>query len=453
MTSTPTQTSTPTPLLLLEKSVNKKNAQVGETLTYALVYRNAGYSTASPVTLVDQLPVTTKAAYKLGSAEGQGIFDATANTLTWNIPLLVPGEAVTVHYSLVLPSWSNDGSSRVDNSAVLSCSTGETVASASVSVSGSVLVQFAVFNEAGEKVQALANFWSSTAVTDFTLDNDKLISQGDRIDIFYKGFPLTSWEGVDSKGQFVNNGSYYIKMDVVDPYGVDNSVVKCVTVSLTQRWVKATVYNDVGEAVRFFNPDEVRQTLAGSGEVQTQDMKLGDVKLAPTVISPSYSNPSAVDGSAVLTFPSGAKLPWDGRNSRNEIVSNGHYRIELDSKGDGIPEQTMIFSVDVLHGDLTPNGRIVLAPNPIHLSRNSHPVFLVGRMGPAVDRTDVRLFTLTGTFVQVLSSDAGDPTRVAWPMASDGGRVYAPGMYLAVVEQRAGEGVLNRTILKVLIQP
>ena len=433
--------------------MNKKNAQVGETLTYALVYRNAGYSAASPVTLVDQLPVTTKATYRLGSAEGLGVFNATSNTITWNIPLLAPGEAVTVHYSLVLPSWSNDGSSRVDNRAVLSCSTGETVATASVSVSGSVLVQFAVFNEAGEKVEALASFWTSTAVTDFTLDNDKIVSQGDRVNIFYKSFPLTSWGGIDSKGQFVNNGSYYIKMDVVDSYGVDNSVVKCVTVSVAQRWIKATVYNDAGEAVRFFNPDEVRQIMTGSGEIQTQDMKVGDVKLAPVVISPSYSNPSAVDGSAVMTFPSGAKLPWDGRNSRNEIVSNGHYRIELESKGEGIPEQTMIFSVDVLHGDLTPNGRILLAPNPIHLSRNSHPVFMIGRMGPAVDRTDVRLYTLTGTFVQTLTSDAGDPTRVAWPMPYEGGRVYAPGMYLAVVEQRAGAGVLNRAILKVLIEP
>jgi hypothetical protein len=177
------------------------------------------------------------------------------------------------------------------------------------------------------------------------------------------------------------------------------------------------------------------------------------VTLAPSVISPSYKDPKAVDGSAVLTFPSGAKLAWDGRNSRREIVANGQYHIDIRSWGDGAAEQMMILPVAVLHGDLRTAEGTVLAPNPIRLTKDSHGVFMVSLAGPDVESTEVRIFTLTGMPMVTLSSAPGDPTRVEWPMASAGGRNIAIGMYLAVVDQRNGQGTLQRSILKALVAP
>jgi uncharacterized repeat protein (TIGR01451 family) len=451
MTFTPTNTATPTPYLELVKSVDRKTASVGDTVTYSLAYRNAGWSAASPVTLLDKLPDISKASYVAGSAEGGGVYNATSNTLTWLIPLLAPGDSATVHYAMVLPTFSNASSSDVDNQAVLSCSTGETPSSVSLKVSGSDFVQFAVYNEAGEQVMVLAKFWASGSVSEFALANDVIRVEGGHIDILYRGTVLASWNGSNGKGQLVANGSYYIKMDVVDSYGVDNSTIKTVTVLLPKREILVTVFNTAGEAVRIFNADQVRQALAGGGDIKTQDLQVGEVKLAPSVISPSYSAPSAADGSAVLSFPSGATMRWDGRNTKNEIVANGQYHMEINSQADGFAEQTVILPVDVLHGNLNPTDRTVLAPNPIQLSRDARGVFMIGRVGPSVDRTDVHLFTLAGAPVLTLVSDPGDPTRVVWSMSASGGRALAEGMYLAVVEQRSGEGVLNRTILKVLI--
>jgi len=426
---------------------------VGETLTYSLVYKNVGYSTAAPVTLIDHLPVTTKASYLAGSAEAGGVYDEVGNTLRWDIPILAPGDAATVRYALVLPQWASTSSDELVNNADLLCSTGDIPAKVVAKVGGSVFVKFAVYNDAGEEVRVLATFWTSGTVTDFTIGSDVLRSRDDHIDVLYRDTPLASWDGRTANGTFVKNGSYFVKMDVVDPYGVNDAVVKCVSVVIPQRWVQMTIYNEAGEGVRFYEPEMVRRIMAGDDDLSTEDLKVGEVTLSPKVISPSYEDPSAPNGATTISFPSGGRLTWDGRNMRNEIVANGQYQVEIRSWGENVGEQTMLLPVAVLHGDLRGGSRTVLAPNPIRLSQDPKGVFLVTLVGPQVDHTVVRIFTLSGHIVENLSSAPGDPTRVEWPVEREGRYRQAVGLYLAVVEQRCGAGVVDRKIVKALLAP
>jgi flagellar hook assembly protein FlgD len=319
-----------------------------------------------------------------------------------------------------------------------------------VKVAGSVQVQLAVYNAAGELVKLLATYWTSGTVKSLTLSDTVLRQVGDKIDLYFNGRLLASWDGLDTRGLTVANGAYYIKMDVVDAYGVDDAVIKAVSVEFPQRWVKVTVYNAAGEGARWYNAEQVQEALAGGGNLKTEDLKVSSVRLSPLVISPSYTNPSAPDGSAVLKFPSGATMSWDGRNSKGEIVANGQYEVEVRSWGDTLTEQTILLPVAVLHGNLNQT-QTVLAPNPVHLSRDTQAVFRIVSADPSVDHVEVRLYTLTGNLVQKLTNEPGDITRVVWTLPGTGGHSYMPGAYLAVVEQKAGTGVLNRNVLKVLV--
>ena len=84
----------------------------------------------------------------------------------------------------------------------------------------------------------------------------------------------------------------------------------------------------------------------------------------------------------------------------------------------------------------------------------SHPPLRGGLLNSIeVDRTVVRIFTLSGHIVENLSSAPGDPSRVEWPVDREGRNRQAVGLYLAVVEQRCGSGVVDRRIVKALLAP
>jgi thioredoxin-like negative regulator of GroEL len=72
----------------------------------------------------------------------------------------------------------------------------------------------------------------------------------------------------------------------------------------------------------------------------------------------------------------------------------------------------VISPVAVLHGDLWVAEGTGLAPNPIRLMKETHGGFILSLVGPDGERTEARIFTLTGMPVVTFLSVQRDPPMV-----------------------------------------
>jgi uncharacterized repeat protein (TIGR01451 family) len=105
--------STPLPKITLVKSVDKTSANIDDTLTYTLTYRNEGSGTIENVTIIDTLLGNLE--YVSGSATGEGSFDSNSKTLTWKMATLNPGQEGSVSFKVKIVSGTE-----ISNKATLS---------------------------------------------------------------------------------------------------------------------------------------------------------------------------------------------------------------------------------------------------------------------------------------------------------------------------------------------
>jgi len=104
------------PLLPLTKSANMMNAAPGYPITYYLTYSNTGAASATNVVITDSLP--TDLTYVPGSADGGGTYTSAANTLTWALPTLAPGQWGQITFRATIASQTAIGST-IKNTATI----------------------------------------------------------------------------------------------------------------------------------------------------------------------------------------------------------------------------------------------------------------------------------------------------------------------------------------------
>jgi len=100
-------------LVTLVKSVDETSANIGDTLTYTLTYKNESSETIENITITDTLPVNVE--YISGSATGGGSYDSNSKTLTWKIATLNPGQEGSVSFKVKIVSGTE-----ISNKATLS---------------------------------------------------------------------------------------------------------------------------------------------------------------------------------------------------------------------------------------------------------------------------------------------------------------------------------------------
>ncbi len=399
-------------------------------MTYTLNV-NVSNANAPGVVVQDQLPPNcTFTAFGVSPAGTSAVTTVSGGVtmMNWTLPTLTPG-SYQLTYTVSINSFTPAGP--IVNCAVLNYPGISPLSScATLMVTGSYTVKIGVYNEAGELVKTLLVTQYSQPLVDLQLKNGDLINGlNDPILIYDQNTQITVWNGTDQNGNPVPNGDYYVKVDNVDSFGVDKSVVLNVVVSRSLEKVTIDIYNEAGEIV---------DTLYSVVE-DPQGAVITGVKLSGTVLEPG----SPTDGNLVITTNNGVTATWTGYSSSGAVVPNGKYFIEVHSTDGKDGETVIVTSVMVLNNAKQTVPKVWAYPNPL-TGGFSQVEFQASNLG--INLT-VRIYDLAGELVTELKG-AGGTSRVTWNAAG-----ISSGLYIAKVEQKDLTGkIIAKQTLKILVE-
>jgi len=435
--------------LSLVKTSSEKTASPLDKITYTLTYSNLGSSPVFNAVLTDNLPPTSQMTYLTGTASNGGVYNAATNTLTWTIASVAPGTSVSVTYQIQASLISaNNKMTTLDNKACLSYATGSVCASNSVTVQGAYTIHLAVYNQAGELIETLAAFEVGSPMSDFTIQNGVITTDSQTAVLLYNGVVIGTWDATNGSGAKVTNGTYLIKLESTDPFGVTTTITKNVIVDISRSTLTVAIYNEAGEIVKTFTQVEIQNLLGGgvAGALLPADFNVGETKLSTTTLVVGYT--AGANNSLTITLGSGRSFTWDGVGDNGTFLTSGTYFLEVTSTQQNQPNQQIIMPVHVQNNGKDGINGIVLAPNPIYLSKTTQAKFLLNPATGQLTSVSVRIYTVAGELIETLANKPGVPTEVDWDMTL---HYHASGTYLAVVEPSSSKGLMGRTILKVQI--
>ena len=192
--------------------------------------------------------------------------------------------------------------------------------SVNVQVIGAYTVKIDVYNEAGEKVAEIYSAQLSQPISSVNLSSYTLTGLSGSVTVTSQGQPVTVWNGTNGNGVPVPNGNYYVKVQNTDPYGVSTTVSQVVTVSRDLAKAEVDIFNEVGEVVR-----HLYTTVSDATSSQLTGMQLSANVLSVGNDQTGSSNTNQ----ATIVLNTGVTLTWDGRNDSGQLVTGGHYEIEV----------------------------------------------------------------------------------------------------------------------------
>jgi uncharacterized repeat protein (TIGR01451 family) len=435
----------------LSKNSSEHQANPLDIITYSLVYSNPGSSPVVGATLTDNLPPSSQMQYVAGSASAGGNYNGSNNTLNWTLPPVPAGTAVTVTYQIqALLVAATAQSNSLVNTAKLTYPGGSVSATNTVTVQGSYVIHLAVYNESGELIKTYAAFELNTSISNFTIVNGNLTTDSQSVSILYNGVSVGIWDGTDSTDTKVSNGTYIIKIDSTDPFGVTTTVSKDVSVLIGRNVLTATIFNEAGEAVKHFSQADLQALVAGgSGVLQALDYDVAQIRLPSNVIEPDYSGSSSSNKVLTIVMGSGRTFTWNGEGDNGAILTPGTYYIQFQSQVQGQADQEISLMIRIEGGANGISG-VVLAPNPIRVSQLTQiPYFNINLNAANISSTTVKIYTTAGELVKpMLTNDSGNPTVVHWDVVHNN---IASGTYIAVIELNSSNGMIGRKILKAVV--
>jgi flagellar hook assembly protein FlgD len=236
----------------------------------------------------------------------------------------------------------------------------------------------------------------------------------------------------------VLNGSYYVKVDSTDPYGVTNTVTQVVTVNRHLAEVQVDIFNEAGEVVRHLT----------SYVEDTGTFNIENVSLSASVLQPT-SDATPVPGNTnyvTINLGNGETLTWDGTDDQGAIVTNGHYDVEIHYEdgtgGDQVITRGLLVEST---GHTHPNDSVYAKPNLMN-RRTGFQTTL------AVDSADtytlqVKVYDMSGELLRNVGITPDGVNQVRADFTGE-----ATGMYFAMVELINTEGgVAKRQALKIVV--
>ncbi len=402
----------------------------GDPVTYTLNL-NVAYNFVTGLIVNDPLPAQCGfVSFGTSPAGTAAVTNVTGGVtvMNWTLPTLAPGN-YQLTYAVTINDFTQGGP-------MVNCAVGTYPGStpksacATLMVAGNYTVKIGVYNEAGELVKELLLAQYSQPLVNLQFKNGNVISGlNTPVTILDQNHEITVWDGTNQDGSPVPNGDYYLKVDNIDSFGVDSSVVLNVDVNRSLEKVTIDIYNEAGEIVR---------TLYSVVE-DPQGSVITGVKLSSGVLEPG----SPTDGSLVITTNNGVTAVWDGRGSNKTMVPNGNYFIEVHST-DGKGGETMIItSVLVVNNAKLAAPRVWAYPNPL-----TGGTKLVTFQGSTAGLSlSVKIYDLAGELVTELRG-AGGSSQATWNAAG-----IASGLYIAKTEQKdSNDNVIARQTLKILVK-
>ena len=120
----------------------------------------------------------------------------------------------------------------------------------------------------------------SQAINSFTLNSGAITAvsgPGSTTTIEYLGTPIGTWNGLDTAGNPVGNGQYYVKIDSVSNMGADTSVTQPIVVNRSVYKVAVKIYNEAGEVVK-----NLYTYTSNPGPTNTTQLRLSATGIEPT---------------------------------------------------------------------------------------------------------------------------------------------------------------------------
>lgn len=288
-----------------------------------------------------------------------------------------------------------------------------------------------VYNSAGEVVKHLMVTGSYSVPDNFTINNSTFSpDDGGKAQIIVDQ-TTTYWDGTNDQNLAVQNGIYYVKVDVVDKYGINHTLVQAVTVLTNSISAEFRIYNSAGEVVK-----NIPVTLASTGSsVLTAGAK---------VFAPGKSSSGALN-TVEFTYM-GQEIKWDGTNDPGQIVDNGVYTAAIVTTDKNAYTTVATAEITVLHDayELLNNLRII--PNPVNNANNT--VLHIKYDAVSGAKITAKIYNMAGELVKVLQ-DNTNAGEVVWDLSVD--RKIAGGLYVAVISAGTDSGMRKTIIGKFVI--
>jgi hypothetical protein len=306
---------------------------------------------------------------------------------------------------------------------------------------GQYTMKVNVYNSSGEVVKTIEVVKVLKPVTSITLSSKTMTvlqGPGSTVQVYFEGSLIGVWDGTDNAGGPVNNGTYEIKIDNVDPNGVVTSVEQPVVVNRGLSSASVNIFNSAGEKVK-----NLYQVVADS----TAD-EMTNVNLSTNVLRPSLAvsaKPSSEVQILVMTSGSAVTLSWDGTGDSGTVVTPGQYEIEVHwTNGQGAVED-IVREMMVMAG--SESGSVVARPNELFTANGITTTLLDGSSVAGAASIKAGIYTVSGELVTVKTSPAGTP-MVSW-----NGTGMASGIYIASTQVFDGNGnMIHQQFVKVLIR-
>jgi uncharacterized repeat protein (TIGR01451 family) len=421
----------------ISKTASETVAKSGDVITYTITL-NVPVGPAVGVTVTDVLPSYLTFQGYGAVPSGGTTFAPNGQTLMWSFPSLPVG-TVTFSYQAQVGSYVPQGTVLTNNAQVTYAGLASPKkTSVNVTMSTEYLVKVGVYNSAGELVKQIWVQELSQQITNFSLlQTPTITSLNGVVYVEVNGQEIATWNGTNQAGDPVSNGVYYMKVDNIDPYGVDTSVSETVTVSRSIAKVQVDVYNEAGEIVKHL--------YAYADD--PGNMNLGNVTFSSSVIRPIVGTPTPNGtGDLTITFPNGETVTWDGTDDNGQIVTNGTYMVEVNWTNGTGGQQVTTHDVTVERGNGSPAGGTVFA----------YPNILKGGAGMVtVQINSPLILTLTASVYDV----AGELVKMPVTGLAGNGNVQvdvsklASGLYFVVVNMTDSNGhFIQRQVTQIVIE-
>jgi flagellar hook assembly protein FlgD len=304
-----------------------------------------------------------------------------------------------------------------------------------VAVPAPFRVEIALYNGAGEKVRTLYSGSSFERIDSFDLSTAQVTSLNGTVSVHVRGILVATWDGLGRDGDPVSNGDYFLKMDVLDPYGVVTHVTKTVLVSRSLSTVEVLVLNGAGEVVQ-----RLYREVVDAVDGPQRSVQLSTSILRPTL--PAGSGPSS-SVTISVDIPSGAfQATWDGTNEQGALVTNGRYFVEVRWRNQG-EERTIVQGVSVLR-EAESGGKGQVTARPDRMAAGTVTTLTLGP--PQGSTLTARLYNIAGELVRKAE---GAPGTDRVDLDTTG---LASGLYLAVVEVGGPKGLEERQVVRLMVQ-
>ena len=243
-----------------------------------------------------------------------------------------------------------------------------------------------------------------------------------------------AWDGSNSRGQWVQSGTYTLVLSSTDPFGHVTTFTSQVAVLRAPASVQVDIYNSAGELVRHFD-SQANDKLAGS------ELTLSSTSLA------AGSGPAGSERDLTIHYGAGQddQAVWDGRDDEGQLVQSGSYIVKVLREEPGSGPSVLSETVTVIDTVSDPLSGAMAGPDPVGPGTAAVVIQLAG---PSAAAVTARVYDQAGELVDSVNAPQGS-RRLEWNVAA---RNYGPGAYLIELETLDAQGRLERKILKVALE-